>query len=115
MAAAGLVTLMMRHHAERDVQSTETSAGRYSPTDLDSLRTPASSSIPDSTPSAEAVPRLARTWTKVHQRRSVNADVVAVLLPGDTVLADSLVGGWWRVALEGRVIGYVYAPTLVGQ
>ena len=35
-----------------------------------------------------------------------------VLLPGDTVLADSLRGGWWRVALEGKVIGYVYGPTL---
>ena len=42
----------------------------------------------------------------------LKADVVAVLLPGDTVLADSLRGGWWRVALEGRVVGYVYGGTL---
>jgi hypothetical protein len=45
----------------------------------------------------------------------VKADVVAILLPGDTVLADSLKRGWWRVALEGRVLGYVYAPTLTGK
>jgi hypothetical protein len=51
----------------------------------------------------------------VHERRSAKADLVAVLLPGDTVLADSLKGGWWRVALDGRVIGYVYAGTLVGD
>jgi hypothetical protein len=70
---------------------------------------------PDSAPSAEAVPRIARTWTKVHDRRSVQADLVAVLLPGDTVLADSLKGGWWRVALEGRVLGYVSAPALLGN
>jgi hypothetical protein len=38
----------------------------------------------------------------------------AVLLPGDTVLADSLKKGWWRVALEGRSSD-VYAPTLAGM
>jgi len=70
---------------------------------------------PDSMPGADAMPRVARTWTKVHDRRSVNADLVAVLLPGDTVLVDSLRGSWWRVALEGRVIGYVYAGTLIGE
>ena len=70
---------------------------------------------PDSVPSADAVPRIARTWTKVHDRRSVKADLVAVLLPGDSVLVDSLKGRWWRVTLEGRVIGYVYAGTLVGD
>jgi hypothetical protein len=68
--------------------------------------------LADSAPSTEAVSRVARTWTKVHQRRSVKSDLSAVLLPGDTVLADSLRGGWWRVALEGKVIGYVYGPTL---
>ena len=68
--------------------------------------------VPDSAPSAEAVSRVARTWTKVHERRSVKSDLSAVLLPGDTVLADSLRGGWWRVALEGKVIGYVFGPTL---
>jgi hypothetical protein len=66
----------------------------------------------DSMPSRGAVPRVARTWTKVHARRSVRGDLVAILLPGDTVLVDSLRGSWWRVALEGRVIGYVYAGTL---
>jgi hypothetical protein len=68
--------------------------------------------LADSAPSTEAVSRVARTWTKVHQRRTVKSDLSAVLLPGDTVLADSLRGGWWRVALEGKVIGYVYGPTL---
>jgi hypothetical protein len=66
----------------------------------------------DSAPGAAAVSRVARTWTKVHERRSVKSDLSAVLLPGDTVLADSLRGGWWRVALEGKVIGYVFGSTL---
>jgi hypothetical protein len=56
--------------------------------------------------------RFARTWTKVHARRSVDGELVAVLLPGDTVQADSLVGSWWRIALDGQVIGYVHASTL---
>ena len=68
--------------------------------------------VADSVPSAQAVSRVARTWTKVHERRSAKSDLSAVLLPGDTVLADSLRAGWWRVALEGKVIGYVYGTTL---
>ncbi|MGH7498413.1 MAG: SH3 domain-containing protein [Gemmatimonadales bacterium] len=56
--------------------------------------------------------RFARTWTKVRTRRTVTGDVVAVLLPGDTVLVDSLVRGWWRVTLDGRPLGYVHQSTL---
>ena len=56
--------------------------------------------------------RFARTWTKVRTRRSSAGDVAGILLPGDTVLVDSLRGGWWRVAFEGRVLGYVHQSTL---
>ena len=57
--------------------------------------------------------RFARTWTNVRSRRSVAGDLVGVLLPGDTVLADSLSRGWWRVTFEGKVMGYAYRSTLV--
>ena len=57
--------------------------------------------------------RFARTWTNVRSRRSVAGDLVGVLLPGDTVLADSLSRGWWRVTFEGKVLGYAYRSTLV--
>jgi hypothetical protein len=87
----------------------------YAPVALDATDPEVKPEPPDSVPSPDAVPRIARTWTKVHDKRSVNADLVAVLLPGDTVLVDSLRGRWWRVALEGRVIGYVYAGTLIGR
>ena len=50
---------------------------------------------------------VARTWTNVRTSRSRRADLEAVLTPGDTVFADSLERGWYRVALEGEVIGYV--------
>jgi ribosomal protein L37E len=59
--------------------------------------------------------RFARTWTNVRSRRSVTGDLVAVLLPGDTVLADSLSRGWWRVTFEGKVMGYAYRSTLVSE
>jgi hypothetical protein len=55
---------------------------------------------------------VTRTWTSVRKSRSRIADLEAVLLPGDTVLADSLARGWYRVALEGEVLGYVHRSTL---
>jgi len=55
---------------------------------------------------------VARTWTNVRTSRSKRADLEAVLTPGDTVLADSLERGWYRVALEGEVLGYVHRSTL---
>jgi hypothetical protein len=55
---------------------------------------------------------IARTWTNVRKSRSKSAGLEAVLLPGDTVLADSLARGWYRVALEGEVLGYVHRSTL---
>ena len=114
LVAVGLFQLVSRRSLGRDREPLATAAVRTEePVALDTARAAASPVMPDSAPSAGAVPRYARTWTKVHERRSAKADVAAVLLPGDTVLADSLRGGWWRVALEGRVIGYVYARTLV--
>jgi hypothetical protein len=116
LVAVGLFTLVKQRSMARGRDARVTATARAeAPVALDSARAAASPALPDSAPSPEAVPRQARTWTKVHDRRSAKADVVAVLLPGDTVLTDSLVGGWWRVALEGRVIGYVYAATLVGD
>jgi hypothetical protein len=61
---------------------------------------------------SEAELRVAKTWTSVRKSRSKSADLEAVLLPGDTVLADSLLRGWYRVALEGEVLGYVHRSTL---
>ena len=55
---------------------------------------------------------VARTWTHVRSRRSPKAELSAVLLPGDTVVADSLSKGWYRVALEGEVMGYAYRAGL---
>lgn len=56
--------------------------------------------------------RVARSWTDVRKSRSVGAPLEAILTPGDTVLADSLERGWYRVALEGEVLGYAHRSTL---
>jgi hypothetical protein len=56
--------------------------------------------------------RVARDWTNVRKSRSVKAPLEAVLMPGDTVLADSLGKGWYRVALDGEVLGYAHQSTL---
>ena len=62
---------------------------------------------------------VAKSWTHVRKARSRSADLEAVLTPGDTVYADSLERGWYRVALEGEVLGYAHesmlAPTEPGR
>lgn len=55
---------------------------------------------------------VARTWTNVRRSRSTRAGLEAVLTPGDTVFADSLERDWYRVALDGEVLGYVHRTTL---
>jgi hypothetical protein len=55
---------------------------------------------------------VARDWSSVRKGRSRLAELEAVLMPGDTVLADSLEWGWYRVALDGEVLGYVHRSRL---
>lgn len=67
--------------------------------------------------SVDASARLlvARNWTHVRKSRSRRAPLEAILTPGDTVTADSLGSGWYRVALEGEVMGYAHQSTLVAS
>ena len=116
LAAGGLAALLVPRGGSRSPDVTASvDLPAEAPIAVDTAHVAASPVLPlvaDSEPSAEALPRVARTWTKVHGRRSVQGDLVAVLLPGDTVLADSLKGGWWRVALEGRVVSATCTPLL---
>lgn len=107
-AATAVVTVVMRRTANRpegpaSAEAPATAAAREMDTAL-AAASPAASS---------GVRRFARTWTNVRSRRSVAGDLAGVLLPGDTVLADSLSRGWWRVTFEGKVMGYVYHAELV--
>ena len=64
----------------------------------------------EATPPGELL--VARTLTNVRLSRSRRAELGAVLMPGDTVLADSLQRDWYRVALDGEVMGYAHRSTL---
>lgn len=112
----GLSALALARKAFEDTETTTAPPTAAAPPDtLDTASAAGTATIPDSTPTSSAVIRVAQTWTKVRSRRSVHADVVAILLPGDSVLADSLRGGWWRVSLEGKVLGYSWDRTLIGR
>jgi ribosomal protein L37E len=106
-ATIAVVTVVVRRAASRSEGSATAEAHAAATPEMDSAMAAAS---PAASPGER---RFARTWTNVRSRRSVAGDVVGVLLPGDTVLADSLRRGWWRVTFEGKVIGYAYRSTLV--
>src|SRR6476469_3294503 len=59
-------------------------------------------------PSPAGTRRYALTWVNIHGERTQSSPTVGILNPGDPVLADSLVRGWYRVSVEGRILGYVY-------
>jgi hypothetical protein len=63
-------------------------------------------------PSGDQLQRYAMTWVNVRDRRSPNAAPVRVLDPGEAVLVDSLIGGWYRVVIDGQPIGYAYGSNL---
>jgi hypothetical protein len=63
-------------------------------------------------PSTQGIRRYAVTWANVRGDRTRSAPAVAILNPGDSVLVDSLLRGWYRVLEDGRTIGYVHRSTL---
>ena len=58
-------------------------------------------------PAGQWLQRYATTWVNVREARRGGTPAVRVLSPGDTVLVDSLRGGWYRVVVDGRTLGYV--------
>jgi Bacterial SH3 domain len=65
-----------------------------------------------SPPGSPGLPRYARTWVNVRERRDRGALSVRVLNPGEAVLVDSLQRGWYRVLADGRTLGYVHRVNL---
>ncbi len=51
--------------------------------------------------------RYANTWVNVRADRNRNAAVVRTLKPGETVMVDSLIQGWYRAVAAGQLVGYV--------
>ena len=69
----------------------------------------AAAAQPSGSPAAR---RYARTWANVRGGRGRSAPAVATLNPGELVMVDSLIRGWYRVLVEGRAVGYVHRSTL---
>ena len=68
---------------------------------------------PPSRPAAQpGERRYARTWVNVRGERARSAPAVGMLNPGDAVVVDSLIRGWYRVVVDGRALGYVHRSTL---
>lgn len=55
----------------------------------------------------ESLRRYATTWVNIRESRGGGTPAVGVLNPGEAVLVDSLRGGWYRVVVDGRTLGYV--------
>lgn len=118
VAAIVIVALIARHGPPEMAGSRVAPATRDSATDA-SVAPPAPGPVTD-TVAAPPVPaaggpnlrRYARTWVNVRGARARSAQAVAILNPGDAVVADSLVGGWYRVLVDGRALGYVHRSTL---
>jgi hypothetical protein len=72
----------------------------------------------DTTPPAASPPvdapqlRFATTWVNLRDGRGPRETAVRVLNPGDSVMVDSLVGGWYRVLEGGRPLGYAHRRFL---
>ena len=63
-------------------------------------------------PAGPSVRRYAQTWVNVRGDRTRAAPAVGMLNPGDPVVVDSLVRGWYRVLKDGQAMGYVHRSTL---
>ena len=59
--------------------------------------------------------RYASDWVNVRPRRGMGGAPVLVLKPGDSVLVDSLVRGWYRVLKNGRAVGYAHRRLLTAS
>ncbi|HUF35085.1 MAG TPA: SH3 domain-containing protein [Gemmatimonadales bacterium] len=81
-----------------------------STTDGARLAAPAPAPAPAATPVARR--RYATTGVNVRESRRAGAREVRVLDPGEPVLVDSLVGGWYRVVEDGRTLGYAHRRFL---
>ena len=68
---------------------------------------PAPAPAPEPATPVGAVRRYAGTWINVRSGRNNRAPVIRILHPGDPVVVDSLVRGWYRVVSRGEAVGYL--------
>ncbi|HEX3274561.1 MAG TPA: SH3 domain-containing protein [Gemmatimonadales bacterium] len=58
------------------------------------------------------MPRVVINWANIRQARARSSPAVGRLEPGDSVMVDSLRGGWYRVLMDGRPVGYLHRTSV---
>jgi hypothetical protein len=67
-------------------------------------------SPPEQPPAGRQLLRYVTTWVNVREGRSRRSPVAFILEPGEAVLVDSLIRGWYRVVVDGEILGYAARP-----
>ena len=65
-----------------------------------------------SAPRVVTVSRFAQEWANVRTGRDLNAEIIAILRPGQQVNVADRRGGWWSVYLGDSLVGFVSANLL---
>jgi hypothetical protein len=126
LVAAALVVLLVRHRAASmevavspvavsvdTAPSIPSQPGRETPASAGDSSGPVAPPHPAVPPPVgQQLQRYARTWVNVRGGRGRGASTVRVLNPGDAVLVDSLVRGWYRILVDGRTLGYADRANL---
>ena len=63
-------------------------------------------------PLERGVPRVVINWANIRQARARSSPAVGRLEPGDSVMVDSLRGGWYRVLMDGRPVGDLHRTSV---
>jgi hypothetical protein len=66
-------------------------------------------------PAERPLLRYATTWINLRAARGPSGTAIRVLNPGDSVLVDSLVSGWYRVIEKGQPVGYAHRRFLASR
>jgi uncharacterized protein YgiM (DUF1202 family) len=74
---------------------------------------PAHTAEPAAAPATGAIVRpgtrrlYANIWVNVRSERSNSSNVIQILRPGQAVVVDTLIQGWYRIVAEHDAVGYV--------
>jgi rRNA maturation protein Nop10 len=84
------------------------------PEDTVIVEATAAATVAPPAPAAAPAPvtLVAQSWINVRSRRLKTSELEAMLEPGDTVTADSLVAGYYHVAMYGEVLGWAKEANL---
>lgn len=122
--AAGLVAILLlrgRSAGESAPPPVPGSGASLTEAPTGDVEEPVADSTPPVAPAVVPVPagrpllRFATTWINVRAARGPRGTAIRVLNPGDSVMVDSLVRGWYRVLDKGQPAGYAHRRFLASR